>query len=230
MIKKISLKNINFGFNQKVFFKNLSINFDTKGISIIIGPNGSGKSLITKLLKGIILPHSGEIQLNSEKSTPKISYLSQKITFLRRDVYSNLAYPLVIRNYQNERIKLKVSEVLKNFNFLDKVNFSARSLSKGNKQFLAFIRSQIIQYDILVLDEPCSNLDFESIKIIEKYLLNLKKEKKIIMVTHDMFQAMRLADEIIIINNGELIEASKKKDILKSKNSFTQNFFTKHIF
>jgi ABC-type proline/glycine betaine transport system ATPase subunit len=50
------------------------------------------------------------------------------------------------------------------------------------------------------------------------------------MVTHDMFQAMRLADEIIIINNGELIEASKKKDILKSKNSFTQNFFTKHIF
>ena len=85
-------------------------------------------------------------------------------------------------------------------------------------------------YDILVLDEPCSNLDFESIKIIEKYLLKLKKEKKIIMVTHDMFQAMRLADEIIIINNGELIEASKKKDILKSKNSFTQNFFTKHIF
>lgn len=230
MIKKISLKNINFGFNQKVFFKNLSINFDTKGISIIIGPNGSGKSLITKLLKGIILPHSGEIQLSSEKATPKISYLSQKITFLRRDVHSNLAYPLVIRNYQNEQIKLKVSEVLKNFNFLDKVNFSARSLSKGNKQFLAFIRSQIIQYDILVLDEPCSNLDFESIKIIEKYLLNLKKEKKIIMVTHDMFQAMRLADEIIIINNGELIEASKKKDILKSKNSFTQNFFTKHIF
>ena len=145
-------------------------------------------------------------------------------------MYSNLAYPLVIRNYQNEQIKLKVSEILKNFNFLDKVNFSARSLSKGNKQFLAFIRSQIIQYDILVLDEPCSNLDFESIKIIEKYLLKLKKEKKIIMVTHDMFQAMRLADEIIIINNGELIEASKKKDILKSKNSFTQNFFTKHVF
>ena len=61
-----------------------------------------------------------------------------------------------------------------------------------------------------MLDEPCSNLDFESIKIIEKYLLSLKKEKKIIMVTHDMFQAMRLADEIIIINNGELIEMSEK--------------------
>jgi len=229
MIKKINLKNVNFGFNHKSFFKNLSINFCTKGISVIIGPNGSGKSLITKLLKGIILPDSGEVQLIAEKSSPYISYLSQKITFLRRDVYSNLAYPLVIRNYKNRLIKQKVSKILEDFNFLDKVNSSARSLSKGNKQFLAFIRSQIIQYDILVLDEPCSNLDFESIKIIEKYLLSLKKEKKIIMVTHDMFQAMRLADEIMIINNGELIEISEKKDMLKSKNNFTKNFFTKHI-
>ena len=229
MIKKIGIKNVNFGFNQKVFFKNLSINFSTKGISVIIGPNGSGKSLITKLLKGIILPNSGEIQLVSDKITPKISYLSQKITFLRRDVYSNLAYPLFVSNHNKKKIKQKINKILKNFNFLDKINFSARSLSKGNKQFLAFIRSQIIQYDILVLDEPCSNLDFESIKIIEEYLLTLKKEKKIIMVTHDMFQAMRLADEIIIINDGELIEISEKKSILKSKNKFTKNFFTKYI-
>ena len=230
MIKKIGIKNVNFGFNQRFFFKNLSINFSTKGISVIIGPNGSGKSLITKLLKGIILPDSGEIQLVSDKITPKISYLSQKITFLRRDVYSNLAYPLVIGNHNKKQIKQKINKILKNFNFLDKINFSARSLSKGNKLFLAFIRSQIIQYDILVLDEPCSNLDFESIKTIEKYLLNLKKTKKIIMVTHDMFQAMRLADEIIIVNDGELIEVSEKKSILKSKNNFTKNFFTKHIF
>ena len=230
MIKKIGIKNVNFGFNQKVFFKNLSINFSTKGISVIIGPNGSGKSLITKLLKGIILPNSGEIQLVSDKITPKISYLSQKITFLRRDVYSNLAYPLFVSNHNKKKIKQKINKILKNFNFLDKINFSARSLSKGNKQFLAFIRSQIIQYDILVLDEPCSNLDFESIKIIEKYLFSLKKYKKIIMVTHDMFQAMRLADEIIILNDGELIEISEKRNILKSKNNFTKNFFTKHIF
>ena len=230
MIKKIGIKNVNFGFNRKVFFKNLSITFCTKGISVIIGPNGSGKSLITKLLKGIILPDSGEIQLVSDKITPKISYLSQKITFLRRDVYSNLAYPLVIKNCNQKQIKQKINKILKNFNFLDKINFSARSLSKGNKQFLAFIRSQIIEYDILLLDEPCSNLDFESIKIIEKYLLSLKKKKKIIMVTHDMFQAMRLADEIIIVNNGELIEISEKREILKSKNNFTKNFFTKHVF
>ena len=229
MIKKISIKNVNFGFNQKVFFKNLSIDFSTRGISVIIGPNGSGKSLITKLLKGIILPDSGEIQLISGKTKPKISYLSQKITFLRRDVYNNLAYPLIIRNYKKKQIKQKVNKILENFNFLDKLNFSARSLSKGNKQFLAFIRSQIIKHDILVLDEPCSNLDYESTKIIEKYLLTLKKEKKIIMVTHDMFQAMRLADEIIIINDGELIEISGAKRILKSKNKFTKNFFTKHI-
>ena len=229
MIKKISIKNVNFGFNKQVFFKNLSIDFNSKGISVIIGPNGSGKSLITKLLKGIILPDSGEIQLISGETKPNISYLSQQITFLRRDVFNNLAYPLIIKNYKKKQIKQKVNKILKNFHFLDKLNFSARSLSKGNKQFLAFIRSQIIQYDILVLDEPCSNLDFESIKIIEKYLLTLKKEKKIIMVTHDMFQAMRLADEIIIINDGELIEISGKKSILKSKNKFTKNFFTKHI-
>ena len=70
----------------------------------------------------------------------------------------NLAFPLIIRNYKKKEINVKINNILKNFNFLDKLNLSARSLSKGNKQFLAFIRSQIIRYDILVLDEPCSNL------------------------------------------------------------------------
>ena len=80
-----------------------------------------------------------------------------------------------------------------------------------------------------MLDEPCSNLDFESIKIIEKYLLSLKKYKKIIMVTHDMFQAMRLADEIIIINDGELIEISGKKIFLNLK-TILPRIFLLNIF
>ena len=119
---------------------------------------------------------------------------------------------------------------MKNFDYLNKERLSARSLSKGNQQFLAFIRSQVLESEILILDEPCSNLDFDTTKKIEKYLIEIKKEKKIIMVTHDMLQAMRLADEIIIINNGKLVEVSSKNKILSSKKKFTKNFFTKHFY
>lgn len=223
----VLFKNVSLKLKNNFSLKNLSFSFSSSGISIIIGPNGSGKTLITKLIRGIIRPEQGSIQIKEKKS--KISYLSQKPTFLRRNVFNNLAYPMLINGFSQLETNIRINHLLSYFDFSDKANLSARILSGGNKQFLAFIRSLVLDTEILILDEPCSNLDLKSNNRIENYLKSIRKKKKIIMVTHDLFQAMRLADEILIINNGRLVEVTGSKDILKSNEEFTQNFLTRNI-
>ena len=226
----IILKGINFLVNKKFFFKNLSANLSVKGITIILGPNGSGKSLLIRILRGLIQAQDGEISIKLNNQRPNIGYLSQNITFLRRNVFRNLSYPMEIKGYDRNYINDRITSLLKYFHFLGKENISARMLSKGNKQYLSFIRTLVTQPNLLILDEPSSNLDMESTKRIEKFLLKQKKNMKIIMVTHDLFQAKRLADEILFINEGKIIEISKKDKFLRSSNRLIKKFLEGNLF
>ncbi len=226
----INLKGINYSVNNKFFFKDLSANISTNGITMILGPNGSGKSLLTKIIKGLIKPHNGQLYIRLNGKAPNIGYLSQNITFLRRDVFNNLAYPMEIKGYDKELIKKRVIFLLKYFGFLGKEKISARKLSEGNKQYLSFIRTLVNSPNLLILDEPSSNLDMEFTKRIERYLIKEKQNLKVIMVTHDLFQAKRLADEILFMNEGKIIEISKKYNFLQSKNKLVQKFLEGSLF
>ena len=115
---QINLANVNYRINDKLFFKNLSINFSIKGITVILGPNGSGKSLLTKIIKGLIKPECGNITLKLNGKDPRIGYLSQRMTFLRRNVFNNLAYPMEIKGYDSKYIIQIVSSLLEYFEFL----------------------------------------------------------------------------------------------------------------
>ncbi len=226
----IKLRNINHSVNSKFFFKDLSTDITVNGITIILGPNGSGKSLLTKIMKGLIKPHSGRLSIIINGKIPNIGYLSQNITFLRRNVFSNLAYPLEIKGYEKELINKRVVYLLKYFGFLGKEKISARNLSEGNKQYLSFIRTLVTRPNLLILDEPSSNLDMKFTKRIEKYLIKQKSKLKVIMVTHDLFQAKRLADEILFMNEGKIIEISKKPNFLKSRNKLVRKFLKGSLF
>ena len=184
---RMLIKNLNYKVNQKTFFENLSINFLPHGISVILGPNGAGKSLITKILKGIIKPEGIEVSVTINNMKPEIGYLSQNIVFLRRNVFNNLAYPMQIRGLSKKIISERVNFLLNHFDFTKSKDISARNLSKGNKQYLSFIRALVNDPKVLILDEPTSNLDMNYTKKIETYLLTKKKNTKIIMVTHDLF-------------------------------------------
>ena len=225
----IQLKNINFKVNKKLFFKNINLNLSSTGITVILGPNGSGKSLLTKIIKGLIEPDSGDLSIKLNNIKPLSSYLSQDIVFFRRDVFSNLAYPMKINGYSKNSILKRINFLLDHFEFKN-VKGSARRLSEGNKQYLAFIRALVNKPKLLILDEPSSNLDMNYTKKIEDYLIRNKEDIKIIMVTHDIFQAKRLADEILFMNNGEVIEISKKMKFLKSKNILVKKFLSGSFF
>ena len=225
----ITLKNINYSVNNKSFFKNLSTDISINGITVILGPNGSGKTLLTKIIKGLIKPESGELSIKLNGTTPKTGYLSQNIIFLRRNVFNNLAYPLEIKGFNKKMINKRVEFLLKYFGFSSKEKISARNLSEGNKQYLSFIRTLVSEPNLLILDEPSSNLDMQFTKKVENFLIKERNRIKIIMVTHDLFQAKRLADEILFINDGEIIEVSTKNKFLKSKNKLIQKFLKEGV-
>ena len=225
----ITLKNINYSVNNKSFFKNLSTDISTNGITVILGPNGSGKTLLTKIIKGLIKPESGELSIKLNGTTPKTGYLSQNIIFLRRNVFNNLAYPLKIKGFNKKMINKRIEFLLKYFGFSSKKKISARNLSEGNKQYLSFIRTLVSKPNLLILDEPSSNLDMRFTKKVENFLIKERNRIKIIMVTHDLFQAKRLADEILFINDGEIIEVSTKNKFLKSKNKLIQKFLKEGV-
>ena len=225
----ITLKNINYSVNNKSFFKNLSTDISTNGITIILGPNGSGKTLLTKIIKGLIKPESGELSIKLNGTTPKTGYLSQNIIFLRRNVFNNLAYPLEIKGFNKKMINKRIEFLLKYFGFSSKKKISARNLSEGNKQYLSFIRTLVSEPNLLILDEPSSNLDMQFTKKVENFLIKERNRIKIIMVTHDLFQAKRLADEILFIHDGEIIEVSTKNKFLKSKNKLIQKFLKEGV-
>ncbi len=227
---QIILKDLNFNVGSKLFFKNLCLSFTTSGITVILGPNGSGKSLLTKIIKGIVKPDSGCLSIYLDGNHPESGYLSQKITFFRRNIYNNLAYPMKIRGYSNNEISLRINYLLNKFEFKGKEKESARLLSEGNKQYLSFIRSLVNNPKLLILDEPSSNLDMKFTKKIEDYLIAAKTKKKVIMVTHDIFQARRLADEILLLNDGKIVEISEKKIFLKSTNKLVRKFLKGNLF
>ena len=102
-LNKIEFKNLYLNLDNTIFFKNLNLSFSHSGISAIIGPNGSGKTLILKLIMGLVKPTNGEIYL-VDNSRSNISYASQNIILLRRNVFENLSLPMKIQGFNNQFI------------------------------------------------------------------------------------------------------------------------------
>ena len=204
----IRTKNLTHKIKTKEILSNLNFQILQTGISCIMGPNGAGKSILLKIISGLIVPTAGIISI---KKDCKTIYVSQKTIFLRRSVYQNLVYPLKINNIFSKTVHKKIINFLEISNLVKFKNHSARNLSIGQQQLLAVIRGLIIEPNILLLDEPCSNLDPKSANVIEQIIKNSSKSGvKIIFVTHDILQVKRLADDIIFLHNGEIIEHSKK--------------------
>ena len=219
----IKIKNIFLKLKNIQIFKNLTFDFSSVGVSIILGANGSGKTLLTKAIVGLIELDKGRVIMNS---TIEIGYAPQKIVFLRRNVYDNLAYPLKVKGVNGKKIKDRINILMDEFGVANKKFLSARNLSVGNAQYISFIRSIITDPQVLILDEPCSNLDDNYRIKVEDYIRKHRKQKKIIMITHDFLQAKRLADEIIVMRKGKFIGKYDKKYFIKNEKEVMKKFFS----
>ena len=127
-------------------------------------------------------------------------------------------------------IKKSVNDLLKKFGIFEIKNLSARNLSGGLGQFVSFVRSIVREPEILILDEPSSNLDINLKNRLEDYLMSQRHKRKVIMVTHDLFQAQRLADEIILVENGVILMKLSKKEFINAKSNKIKSFLNKNYY
>jgi tungstate transport system ATP-binding protein len=192
-----------------------------------MGPNGAGKSIFLKILNGILTPTSGCITWNNKKQFSDTlntqAFVFQKPILLRRSVIANLDYMDSVLGYKKKISKDRLLEIVQ---LKKQKNQPARMLSLGEQQRLSLIRSLMLRPNLLLLDEPTANLDPASTKIIEDIILNLKMMGiKIIFVTHNILQAKRIADEIIFLNEGKMVEHLNKQEFFSNSKSIeVQNY------
>ena len=213
----IGFHNVSLKLDNNYFFNKLSFKINTSGISVFIGANGAGKSTCIRLLIGLMKPYSGRVLFSADnRSVNRIGYVPQKIILLRRSVEKNLLHALSISNYPTNK-KRRIKEILKFIKLEHLGKQSARNLSIGQQQLISIMRALAIKPSFLFLDEPCANLDPKTTQIIENLIKVVSKSGvKIIIVTHDLFQAKRLANDVLFFHNGEIIEQGK-----------TNSFFTR---
>ncbi len=227
----INFDNVSLKLDNNYFFNKLSFKINTNDISVFIGANGAGKSTCIRLLTGLIKPHSGKVLFSTDNETlHRIGYVPQKIILLRRSVEKNLLHTLSISNYPTNKKKQRIKEILKFAKLEHLAKESARNLSIGQQQLISIMRALAIRPSFLFLDEPCANLDPKTTQIIENLIKIVSKSGvKIIIVTHDLFQAKRLANDILFFHNGKIIEHTKTKSFFKNPKSKEAKDFQKGL-
>lgn len=216
----ISMVNVTLNIDNKQLIYNVNININNDGLTVLMGSNGSGKTLMLKLLHGLIVPSTGYILWNNQKLNYKIK-LQQSMVFqtpvlLKRSVADNISFVL----NRKMRSKYQIDDVLERVHLLEFKNRAAGLLSAGEKQRLALGRALATEPKLLFLDEPTSNLDPATTKFVEDTVKKVSKNKtKVIFVTHDIHQAKRIADDIIFIDKGIVIEHTNSSDFFNLRNS-----------
>ena len=216
-ISPINIKKISILLNDRLILRNINCQINDKPITAVLGPNGAGKSLLLQTINGLIPILNGKITYNLRQLDDNIrkqqAMVFQNPTLLRRTVLGNMEFVNSINKNTN---MLDVKSILKKVGLEAFNNKPARLLSGGEKQRLSLARALLIQPKLLLLDEPTANLDPYSLKLIEDLILEENsKGTTIILTTHDMSQAKRLASDIIFINKGEILEQTEAKIFFK---------------
>lgn len=203
---------------------NLSLDFDGQGVSVILGPNGAGKSLLLRQLAGLLTPDAGRVtwagQPPSRERVRRLGFVFQKPVLLRRSVIANVRYALAAQAVPLGERGKKAEEALQRAGLLERADQAARLLSGGEQQRLALARALACDPEVLLLDEPTASVDPSSTLAIERMVRGAAgRGAKIILVTHDIGQAQRLADEVIFLHHGRLLERSAARRFFREPKS-----------
>lgn len=190
-----------------------------QGITIIMGPNGSGKTTLLKVMHGVERISAGSLRwaVPEEEAQHHQGYVFQTPIMLRRSVIDNLRYPLQLRGSTKADTEARVADWAEKIGLSDHLNLQATRLSGGEKQRLALGRALIRRPEVLFLDEPCANLDGASTRDIEALLCEARDAgTRIVMTTHDMGQAKRLASDALFMLHGTICESGPAPAVFDS--------------
>lgn len=179
---------------------NVSLEVRSDEFVTLIGPNASGKSTLIKIIAGILPPSAGSVEIEGE-----IAYMPQDHALLSwRTVEENLMLPSDVRGIPRNMVREKIRDILREFGFLQYSSFYPSALSGGTRQKIALLRTVSYDHSFLLLDEPFAPLDALSRLSAQKWLLALMEKRKsgVLMVSHDIREAIFLSDTIYVLEKG----------------------------
>ena len=185
--------------------------------ALVVGANGAGKSVLLRLLHGLLPPTGGAVRWAGEHRgggrMPRDAMVFQRPVMLRRSVLANAAYPLKLAGLPRAERLARARAALERVGLEGLADRPARRLSGGEQQRLALARASALEPEALFLDEPCANLDPAATRAVEEIVLGIAaRGTKVVMTTHDLGQARRLAGEILFLHRGRLLEHAPAAD------------------
>jgi len=200
----LRLIGVTFVANATTILSDVSLAIAPGSPTVLLGPNGSGKTTLLKLAMGLIVPTSGCIEVESA-TPPRKAFVFQKPVMLRRSAASNVGFALKAAGRRSDPETI--------MRLLDKVGLAAiagrpaRRLSGGEQQRLALARALARDPEIVFLDEPTASLDPAATKAVEDIVASIAAAgAKVVMATHDIGQARRLAGDVVFLAKGRLVE------------------------
>ncbi|RZB31887.1 MAG: hypothetical protein SRB1_01506 [Desulfobacteraceae bacterium Eth-SRB1] len=209
----IALKKISKSYNGQAVLKNLNLEINRGEFHVLLGPSGGGKTTILSVIAGLIRQDNGDV-LIGKRNVSNLSPEKRKIGFVFQDyalfphltVFDNVAYGLRVKNVEESEINQKVEYYLSKVSIEKEKGKFSRQLSGGQKQRVALIRALITEPEILLLDEPMSNLDALTKETTGNELKTIQQEMGMttVYVTHNQDEAILLGDRVSVLNHGEI--------------------------
>jgi tungstate transport system ATP-binding protein len=216
----VTARNVSFSADDQLLLNDISVRIASGNITMVLGHNGAGKTLLLSALHGLISPQRGTI-IGPARQKQKMVF--QKPILLRRsarDYFEFLCPELDDSTVQNWFQKAQLGP---------RMTTPARQLSGGESQKLALIGALASQPDLLFLDEPTAHLDFESIGFIESQITAARKTgTTIVMTSHNRAQAERLAEHVIFMENGRIVEMASANTFFSSPQTQAAKTYLKH--
>ncbi len=242
--EKLSTRDLHLWFGSKHVLKNINVSFPENQVTALIGPSGCGKSTLLRSfnrmhdlnpeakIEGKLLLETQDLydkNISVTQIRKRIGMVFQKANPFPKSIYDNIQYGLKINDVATSKRPEIIENALKE-SFLwdevkDELHKPATRLSGGQQQRLCIARTVALRPEVILMDEPCSALDPISTLKIEELIHKLKDRYTIIIVTHNMQQAQRVADKTIFMYLGEVIEEAPTKDLFqKPRHQLTQNY------
>ena len=229
----IELQSVTVQSQEHISLDEVSVAFPAKQSTVLMGPSGSGKSMLLKVAAAIIPPDSGKVLMygkNLQRLSQKdLMQFRRSSGFMFQDaalwenktIFENLALPIQLHfpHRPNEEIKKQIRELLSSMNLLDSVDLRPAALSEGEQKVVSFLRAIVLDPEILFLDEPTTSIDHQ---LLEKMLQMIKtlneKACTIIAVTHDAHLTAMIANHLVVLKDGRVLEAAPIAEIRRSTN------------
>ena len=215
----LMLRDVSFAARGRTILDRVSLRIEPGARALVLGPNGAGKSVLLRVMHGLIAPTSGEVRWSSVEAPGRPrrqAMVFQRPVLFRRSALGNLRFALAVAGVPAAERDRRALDALARVGLASIAQQPARVLSGGEQQRLALARAWMLEPEVLFLDEPTANLDPGSTREIERVIGAIHAAgTTIVMVTHNLGQAQRLADEILFVHGGRLAERTRAADFFR---------------